>query len=69
MTQSYPPALRCLYEELAEHGVDEIWEALNDLGKLEEFLDAANETEKDDGTHNDGSSLDSTAHSDAGEAL
>lgn len=50
MTQAYPPALRCLYEELAEHGVEEVWQALLDLGKLEEFMDAAGETEKDDRT-------------------
>lgn len=56
MTQGYNPHLRCLYEELAEHGVDEIWAALADLGKLEEFMDAALETEKDDPPEIDGAS-------------
>jgi hypothetical protein len=46
-----PPALRCLYEELAEHGVDEIWRAMNDLGKLGDFL----QCDALKAEHNDGS--------------
>lgn len=33
---------------LRSHGVDEIWQAMVEVGILEEFLDTANETEKDD---------------------
>lgn len=37
-----------LVRVLRGRGVDEIWAAMVELGILEEFLDAALETEKDD---------------------